>query len=102
MTDAVPSHERASRPVFAGQDWRALEPDVSQFCHKVPSRTRERRGGGVPTSSARSTRPLMTLLTSVLASGFATASTMISPRYLFTVDHGYHASYGLEPELLLR
>lgn len=25
-----------SRSAFADQDWRALEPDLTQFCHKVP------------------------------------------------------------------
>lgn len=29
-------HDQASRSAFGEQDWRALEPDLKQFCHKVP------------------------------------------------------------------
>lgn len=28
-------HDQASTSTFAEQDWRALEPDLTQFCHKV-------------------------------------------------------------------
>eukprot|EP00903_Cladosiphon_okamuranus_P012671 g11851.t1 len=31
-------HDQASRLAFAEQDWRALEPDLTQFCHKALGR----------------------------------------------------------------
>lgn len=35
LTSSSPRAERTQRPAFGQQDWRALEPDLMQFCHKV-------------------------------------------------------------------
>ncbi|CBN74759.1 hypothetical protein Esi_0041_0099 [Ectocarpus siliculosus] len=38
LTSSSPRAERTQRPAFGQQDWRALEPDLMQFCHKVLGR----------------------------------------------------------------
>lgn len=53
-TISSPRAERTQRPAFGQQDWRALEPDLMQFCHKVCSLMSERVR--VPSEARMSTR----------------------------------------------